>query len=94
VQIEGLGPSGSGPPAVKKVVMKTKRRKCTVVKDVSHVSESRPRSPAPVASNFIRTHREKQSEAVKTLKLVVMMKKRNHALQVEPLNLESFLIYL
>jgi hypothetical protein len=41
--------------------MKTKRRKSTVAKDVSHAPQSRPRSPAPVASQFIRTHREKQS---------------------------------
>ncbi|KAF8803929.1 hypothetical protein BYT27DRAFT_7259912 [Phlegmacium glaucopus] len=51
VQIEGLQqPSGSGPPAVKKVVYGNRKKKGPVVKDVSPAPESRPRSPEPVAS--------------------------------------------
>ena len=49
VQIEGLQQSsGSGGPAVKKVVYGNRKKKDPVAKDVSPAPESRPRSPKPL----------------------------------------------
>jgi translation initiation factor 5B len=60
VQIEGLQqPSDSGPP--KKVVYDSRKKKPTAQKVTSPISESRPRSPEPVAPPT-PTH-EPQSEA-------------------------------
>ncbi|KAJ7762728.1 hypothetical protein DFH07DRAFT_956629 [Mycena maculata] len=52
VQIEGLQQaSGSGPPAVKKVVYGNRKKKgpASAVKEASPAPESRPRTPEPVA---------------------------------------------
>ena len=66
VQIEGLQqPSGSGPPAVKKVVYGNRKKKGPVVKDVSPTPESRPRSPEAVASRSPSIV-EKPTEAIPT----------------------------
>ena len=54
VQIEGLQqPSGSGAPAVKKVVYGNRKKKGPVAKDVSPAPESRPRSPEQIVEKPI-----------------------------------------